>query len=285
MREEKSLYILFHCSHLLVIISQRILSQRTFAMKPAAKTSLFAYPAPAGMEITGAYVDGADRVFTPDALAFVATLARKFTARRDTLLAARAKRQNDLDNGATLNFPPETAGIREGNWQVGPIPEDLQDRRVEITGPVERKMIINALNSGAKVFMADFEDSLSPVWEAVVQGQINLHDAVRRSIYYHSPEGKEYRLNEKTATLIVRPRGWHLDEKHARVDGKAVPGALLDFGLYFLPMRRHCWMRAAGRISISPRPSIMRKRNYGGMFFMWPRKHSGSSAAPSRRPC
>lgn len=201
-------------------------------MQSAAPQPILSYPVPSGMTINGDYVSGADRVFTAEALAFVATLARKFTHRRDALLEKRAKRQKELDDGALLDFLPETAGIRSSEWHVAPIPDDLQDRRVEITGPVERKMIINALNSGAKVFMADFEDSLSPVWDAVVEGQINLHDAVRRAIYYVSPEGKEYRLHEKTAVLIVRPRGWHLNEKHVLVDGAPVPGALLDFGLY-----------------------------------------------------
>ncbi len=190
------------------------------------------YPTPQGMQITGAFVQGAQSVFTAEALAFVAELARRFTARRDTLLVERETRWQALQNGASLDFLPETADIRAGNWTVAPIPADLQDRRVEITGPVERKMVINALNSGAKVFMADFEDSLSPVWEAVVEGQINMRDAINRTITYTSPEGKSYKLNDKTAVLIVRPRGWHMNEKHVLVDGKAVPGALLDFGIY-----------------------------------------------------
>jgi malate synthase len=199
--------------------------------KPAAK-AVISYPAPKGMNISGAYVRGADSVFTPEALAFVASLARKFTAMRDTLLAARKERQKELEAGKLLDFLPETKSIREGEWKVAPVPADLQDRRVEITGPVERKMVINALNSGAKVFMADFEDALSPVWGAVVQGQINLRDAVARTISYSSPEGKSYTLDKKTAVLIVRPRGWHLNEKHVTVDGKPVPGAFLDFGIY-----------------------------------------------------
>jgi malate synthase len=185
-----------------------------------------------GMTISGAFVPGAESIYTPEALAFVADLARKFTARRDALLAARKERQKLLDGGELLDFLPETKEVRAGNWSVAAVPADLQDRRVEITGPVERKMIINALNSGAKVFMADFEDSLSPVWQAVVEGQINLRDAVNRTISFASPEGKQYKLGDKTAVLIVRPRGWHLDEKHIDVDGKLIPGALLDFGLY-----------------------------------------------------
>ena len=200
--------------------------------KPAA-ISAASYPVPKGMVIQGAYVDTADSVFSPQALAFVAELARKFTARRNELLAARAKKQKELDAGGTLDFLPETKSVREGDWKVAPIPTDLQDRRVEITGPVERKMVINALNSGAKVFMADFEDSLSPVWEAVVQGQINMRDAVERTIGFTSLEGKSYKLGDKAAVLIVRPRGWHLDEKHITVDGAPLPGAFLDFGIYF----------------------------------------------------
>jgi malate synthase len=198
----------------------------------AAKNSANAYPTPQGMQITGAFVQGAETVFTKESLAFVAELARRFTARRDALLKERETRWQALQNGALLDFLPETASVRAGDWKVAPIPADLQDRRVEITGPAERKMVINALNCGAKVFMADFEDSLSPVWEAVVEGQINMRDAVSRTIAYTSPEGKSYKLNDKTAVLIVRPRGWHLNEKHVLVDGKQVPGALLDFGIY-----------------------------------------------------
>ncbi len=201
--------------------------------QPAVQAAA-AYPTPKGMVVTGAYADGADSVFTAEALAFVADLARTFTARRDELLAARAKVKKELDSGGFLDFLPETKTVREGDWKVAGVPADLQDRRVEITGPVERKMVINALNSGAKVFMADFEDSLSPVWEAVVQGQINMRDAVARTISFTSPEGKSYKLNEKTAVLIVRPRGWHLDEKHITVDGVPLPGAFLDFGIYFM---------------------------------------------------
>ncbi len=198
-----------------------------------AKSASAQYPVPQGMVINGSYVPGADSVFTPEALAFVAEIARKFTRRRDELLAARIKVQERLNKGELLDFLPETKDVRASDWKIAGIPEDLLDRRVEITGPVERKMVINALNSGAKVFMADFEDSLSPVWEAVVEGQINMRDAVNRTISYTSPEGKQYKLNDKTAVLIIRPRGWHLNEKHILVDGKEVPGAFVDFGIYF----------------------------------------------------
>jgi malate synthase len=174
-------------------------------------------------------------VLTPEAQAFVALLARTFTERRDELLAARAQRQQRIDAGEMPDFLPETAHIREdANWRVAPVNEDLQDRRVEITGPTDRKMVINALNSGSKVFMADFEDANAPTWTNMVEGQINLRDAVHGTITFHNPvKDKHYTLNETTATLMVRPRGWHLDEKHFIVDGRPVPGGLFDFGLFF----------------------------------------------------
>ncbi len=171
-------------------------------------------------------------ILTDEALSFVESITRKFMTRRDELLAHRELRQKQLDSGVVPDFLPETKHIRESDWTVGETPADLQDRRVEITGPVERKMIINALNSGAKVFMADFEDASSPTWELMLEGQINLRDAINRTIEYTSPEGKEYKLDEKVATLLVRPRGWHLPEKHLLLDNKAIPGAFFDFGLY-----------------------------------------------------
>jgi len=176
---------------------------------------------------------GGDRILTPAALAFVAHLHRRFEARRRERMAARAERQARLDAGETFGFLPETRAIREGDWTVAPVPRDLRDRRVEITGPTDRKMVINALNSGASTFMADFEDSLTPTWENVVGGQANLRQAVERTLGFTSPEGKVYTLAEKTATLIVRPRGWHLLEPHMLVDGEPVAGALFDFGLFF----------------------------------------------------
>jgi malate synthase len=165
-------------------------------------------------------------------LSFVAKLARKFEARRSELLALRAKRQAEFDAGRLPDFLPATKSIRESEWTVAPAPRDLQDRRVEITGPTDRKMVINALNSSANVFMADFEDSNTPTWENMIEGQINLRDAVNRTIEYASADGRRYRLNDKIATLLVRPRGWHLLEEHVRVDGAAVPGAIFDFALY-----------------------------------------------------
>ncbi|HET9471879.1 MAG TPA: malate synthase A, partial [Usitatibacter sp.] len=177
--------------------------------------------------------EGSDRILTPAALAFVAHLHRRFEGRRRERMAARAERQARLDAGQTFGFLPETRAIREGDWTVAPVPRDLRDRRVEITGPTDRKMVINALNSGASTFMADFEDSLTPTWENVVGGQANLRQAVERTLGFTSPEGKVYALAEKTATLIVRPRGWHLLEPHMLVDGAPVAGALFDFGMFF----------------------------------------------------
>ena len=185
-----------------------------------------------GTKILGGPVSGSEIVLSDAALAFVANLHRAFDGRRRELLARRAERQKRFDAGELPAFLAETAGVRNGAWSVAETPPDLQKRWVEITGPVERKMMINALNSGASVFMADFEDSLSPTWENVVRGQANLMDAVRRTISFASPEGKEYRLNPAIATLLVRPRGWHLTEKHVLVDGEPVSASLFDFGLY-----------------------------------------------------
>jgi len=186
-----------------------------------------------GIEVRAAVTPEFAEILTPEAMSFLATLARAFEERREELLARRAQRQADLDAGKLPDFLPDTEHIRSGSWTIAPIPTDLQDRRVEITGPVERKMVINALNSGAKVFMADFEDAHSPTWEATIQGQINVRDAVNRTITFASPEGKAYKLNEKTAVLLVRPRGWHLNEKHVLIDGKPISGGIFDLGLYF----------------------------------------------------
>jgi len=172
-------------------------------------------------------------VLTPQAKIFLEKLASRFEARRQELLARRHLVQQEIDKGKMPDFLPETAAVRKADWKVATIPKDLQDRRVEITGPVDRKMIINALNSGASVFMADFEDSNSPTWQNNIEGQFNLRDAVRGTIAFESPEGKKYALNEKRATLFVRPRGWHLDEKHFLVQGKPMSASLFDFGLYF----------------------------------------------------
>src|SRR5690242_393757 len=157
---------------------------------------------------------GFDAILTPEALDFLAKLHREFEPRRRELLALRAERARQMDRGRRPDFLPESRSVREGNWRVAPLPAALERRRVEITGPVERKMIINALNSGADAYMADFEDSNTPNWDNQIQGQVNLLDAIRRRISFSSADGRVYRLNEKIATLLVRPRGWHLDEKH-----------------------------------------------------------------------
>jgi malate synthase len=186
------------------------------------------------IEIQGPSHPRQERVLTPGALQFIIDLQRRFNSKRVELLEARLERQKRLDAGDKPDFLKETRNLRESEWSVAPIPADLLDRRVEITGPVERKMIINALNSGAKVFMADFEDSNTPTWANQIDGQLNLMDAVRRTITFSDPStGKNYRLNERTAVLFVRPRGWHLEEQHVFVARQPMSGSLFDFGLYF----------------------------------------------------
>jgi malate synthase len=188
---------------------------------------------PEGMVVAGGIRTGHEVVLTPEALELVADLARRFAPRIAGLLAARAERRARLAAGATLDFDPTTAAVRAGDWTAAPLPADLMQRTVEITGPVDRKMIINALNSGADVFMADFEDSTSPTWDNLIDGQLNLMDAVRRRITWRDAQsGREYALEPRVATLMVRPRGLHLSERHVTVDGRAVPGCLVDFGLF-----------------------------------------------------
>jgi malate synthase len=190
-------------------------------------------PAGPKVEILGGAIERSDEVLTPLALQLLASLHRRFNAQRLELLAARARRQAALDDGALPHFLPATQAVRDAHWRIAPVPADLIDRRVEITGPVERKMIINALNAPVRCFMADFEDSCSPTWDNIVRGQLNLLDAIRGTISYADPgTGKIYRLGAHTATLIVRPRGWHLPEKHVRVNGEPVSGALFDFALF-----------------------------------------------------
>jgi malate synthase len=192
---------------------------------------------PAGVEVTGPMRERFDEVLTPEALSFLAELHRTFDARRRDLLARRTEREAELAAGGTLDFLDETRDIREGDWRVAAPAPGLEDRRVEITGPTDAKMTINALNSGAKVWLADHEDANTPLWENVVTGQLNLRDAIERKLEFTSPEGKRYALNEgELATIVVRPRGWHLTEKHILVDGQRMSGSLVDFGLYFF----HC---------------------------------------------
>jgi malate synthase len=202
---------------------------------------------PQGVSLTGPGRPEYSRVLTPVALAFVADLARTFRPRVEQLLARRRERQAEFDAGARPDFLSATADVRAGDWKVAPLPRDLLDRRTEITGPTDRKMVINALNSGASVFMADFEDANSPTWDNMVDGQLNLGDAVRRTITLTAPEtGKKYALNAKTAVLFVRPRGWHLVERHMLVDGTPVPGGLFDFGLFFFHNAREAMARGTG---------------------------------------
>ena len=201
---------------------------------------------PSSLTIAGPRVPDADRVLTPDALEFLTRLFRTFGGRRTALLEARRSRRDRFRRGVLPAFLAETRRVRDGTWQVAGAPADLDDRRVEITGPVERKMMINALNSGAKVFMADFEDALSPSWENVVSGQANCQDAVRRTLTWTAPEGKEYRLGDRLATLLVRPRGWHLVEKHVTLDGAPVSGSLFDFGLYLFHNGAELLRRGSG---------------------------------------
>lgn len=187
---------------------------------------------PDSIRVHAAVTDAQAAIVSADALAFVADLHRRFNARRLALLAARVERQARFDAGELPDFLAETQAIRDGDWTVAPIPAALQDRRIEITGPVDRKMIINALNSDAKVFMADFEDSSSPTWDNLLDGQVNLRDANAGTIALDAPDGRQYRLKERTAVLIVRPRGWHLAEKHVTIEGETLSGSLFDFGLY-----------------------------------------------------
>ncbi len=199
-----------------------------------------------GIEVLAPVSSAFGEILTPPALEFVASLARAFEPTRRELLQKRAARQAAINAGATLDFLPETANVRSSSWSIAPVPEDLRHRRVEITGPVERKMIINALNSGANVFMADLEDSNTPTWENTIQGQINLRDAVNRTISFTNEQGKAYALNEQTATLLVRPRGWHMVEKHVLVDGQPISASLFDFGLYFFHNAKNLMARGSG---------------------------------------
>src|ERR1700730_12382072 len=201
---------------------------------------------PAGLQISAEITPSFAEILTPDALAFVAKLQREFDARRGQALRARQDRQSRFDAGEIPDFLSQTKKIREENWTCAPIPKDLRDRRVEITGPTDRKMVINALNSGAKMFMADFEDANSPTWQNMVEGQINLIDAIERTISFENPDGRTYHLEDKTATLLVRPRGCHLLEKHVLVDGSPISGSLFDFDLYFFHNAQRLIDRGSG---------------------------------------
>jgi malate synthase len=197
-------------------------------------------------QVSGPIEPGYEEILTPEALNLIAEMTRRFQPAIDQALQNRAKRQKELDDGHFPDFRSSTRNIRESDWKIAGTPDDLQDRRVEITGPTDRKMVINALNSGARVFMADCEDSLTPTWHNVIDGQINLRDAVNRTIEFTNPNGKQYRLNEQIAVLIVRPRGWHLVEKHILVDGRPAPGGLVDFGLYLVHNARQALANGSG---------------------------------------
>jgi malate synthase len=213
---------------------------------PSTKARASRSPLPSGVEVLGEITPAFSEILTPEALAFVAKLQRQFGTRRQQCLEHRQERQTRLHQGEGLDFLPETKQIREGDWKCAPIPSDIQDRRVEITGPTDRKMVINALNSGAKIFMADFEDANAPTWRNMVEGQINLRDAIRGTIHFTNPEGKKYKLNEQVAVLMPRPRGWHLPEKHVLIDGEPVAGGLFDFGLFFYHNAQELIARGSG---------------------------------------
>ena len=209
-------------------------------------------------------VPGAGDVLTEAALDFLAELHERFDRRRDELLQARVERQKRFDAGELPDFPEDTREIREADWTVGAIPPDLMDRRVEITGPTNAKMLINALNSGANVFMADFEDATTPVWDELVQGQVNLRDYWLARLDYTDPEsGKRYQVGEKPAVLMVRPRGWHLPEAHVTVAGEPVSGSLFDFGLYVWHNARPALAAGRGPISICPSSKAATRPRYG----------------------
>ncbi|MGV8892960.1 MAG: malate synthase A [Burkholderiaceae bacterium] len=223
---------------------------------------------PAGMEIKAEIAPGYEQILTTEALALIAKLTRAFEPRRQELLAARVVRAQELDNGKLPDFLPETAHIRDGDWEIAPIPKALECRRVEITGPVERKMVINALNSGADSYMTDFEDSNTPNWENQVTGQINMKDAVRKTIALEQ-NGKSYKLNDKVATLVVRPRGWHLDEKHVLIDGKRISGGIFDFALFMFHNAKEQLARGAGPYFYLPKlESHLEARLWNDIFVM-----------------
>ena len=230
---------------------------------------------PKGISITQPIPPGGEEILTPEALTLVAELHRKFNPRRKELLERRIKRQAEIDGGTLPDFLPETESIRKSDWTVAPIPQDLLDRRVEITGPVERKMVINALNSGANMFMADFEDSNSPTWSNNILGQVNVRDAVRGDIAYASPEGKQYKLNPRTAVLLVRPRGWHLEEAHVLIDGEPVSGSLFDFALFFFHNAKTLLAKGTGPYFYLPKMQSHLEARLWNDVFLLAQNHCG----------
>ncbi len=213
-----------------------------------------------------------EQILTPEAIDFVVNLHQRFNWRREDLLRERQERQHRIDAGEMPTFLNATKHIRESDWQVNAIPADLQNRRVEITGPVDRRMIINALNSGAKVFMADFEDANSPTWDNCIEGQLNLRAAIRREIDFEAENGKKYALKDKVAVLKVRPRGWHLTEKHLEINGEPISASIFDFGLYFFHNAKELISREVAHISIYRNSKII-WRLVCGMIFLWPLKN------------
>jgi malate synthase len=230
---------------------------------------------PKGVAILEAIPPGGEGILTAEALALVAGLHRKFNSRRKELLDRRVKRQAEVDSGKLPDFLSETESVRKSDWTVAPIPQDLLDRRVEITGPVERKMVINALNSGANVFMADFEDSNSPTWSNNILGQVNVRDAVRGDISFASPEGKEYKLIPRTAVLLIRPRGWHLEEAHVLIDGEPVSGSLFDFGLYFFHNAKTLLAKGTGPYFYLPKMQSHLEARLWNDVFLFAQDHCG----------
>ena len=234
------------------------------------------YKTPKGVRITGLYKDTYAEILTPEALAFIAQLHRWFNPIRKQVLENRLIVQEEINAGKFPTFLKNTQFIREQDWTVLPVLEDLKDRRVEITGPVDRKMVINALNSGAKVFMADFEDANAPTWANNLEGQINLRDAIRKEISFENPKnGKEYTLNETTATLMVRPRGWHLDEKNMTIDGEFVSGSLFDFGLYFFHNAHELIKRGSGAYFYLPKLEHHLEARLWNSVFVFAQKNLG----------
>ena len=224
---------------------------------------------PSGMQINAPILPGYESILTADALALVAKLHRAFDGRRQALLQARAARQERIDAGELPDFLPETAAIRNADWKIAPLPKALERRRTEITGPVEAKMIINAFNSGADSYMSDFEDSNSPQWDNQIQGQLNIYQAIRRQLTYTNEAGKEYALGDKIATLQIRPRGWHLDEKHVTVDGQRVSGGIFDFALFLFHNAKEQIARGAGPFFYLPKmESHLEARLWNDIFVM-----------------
>ena len=228
-----------------------------------------------GLNIHGKMEQGFEEILTPEALKFIEQLERHFGPRRKDLLEKRAERQKEIDAGKLPDFLKETEHIRSSDWTIASLPKDLEDRRVEITGPVERKMVINALNSGAKCFMADFEDANSPTWNNNIEGHINLRDAINRTISFTNPNGKQYSLKEETATLIVRPRGFHLEEKNITLDDKPISGGLMDFGLFFFHNAKTLLANGSGPYFYLPKIESHHEARLWNDVFVYAQNHLG----------